>query len=202
MYPTIWFKCGVATMRTGDFASAITCFSTLLRLNPEFGEGWSNLAGILMKVGKMREAYEAARQSIRFLRENWRVWDNYVTISVRSDRVFHVDGHGRIRLRHRGSLHHARHHTQERNAARLRAPRTPHARRSPLDRTGNRGNRDRLPGDRRGGGRRAFPRGSRRVGGARAARGSRDWRNWRNWRNGEGSRDTGVFGEETVGIVR
>ena len=63
MYPTIWFKCGVATMRTGDFASSITCFSTLLRLNPEFGEGWSNLAGILMKVGKMREAYEAARQS-------------------------------------------------------------------------------------------------------------------------------------------
>ena len=87
MYPNTWFKCGVAAMRTGDFESAITCFSTLLRLNPEFGEGWSNLAGVLMKVGKMREAFEAARQSIRFLRENWRVWDNYVTISVGSPRA-------------------------------------------------------------------------------------------------------------------
>ena len=82
MYPNTWFKCGVASMRTGDFNYAITCFTTLLKLNPEFGEGWSNLAGVLMKVGKMREAFEASRQSIRYLRENWRVWDNYVTISV------------------------------------------------------------------------------------------------------------------------
>ena len=82
MYPNTWFKCGVASMRTGDFNYAITCFTTLLKLNPEFGEGWSNLAGVLMKVGKMREAFEASRQSIRYLRENWRVWDNYVTISM------------------------------------------------------------------------------------------------------------------------
>lgn len=82
LYPNTWFKNAVAAMHTGDYLYSITCFTTLLKLNPEFGEGWSNLAGVLMKVGKYEQAYEAACQSIRFLRENWRVWDNYITISV------------------------------------------------------------------------------------------------------------------------
>ena len=89
LYPSTWFKSAVASMLTGDYLHSIKCFTTLLKLNPEFGEGWSNLAGVLMKVGRMKEAYEAACQSIRFLRENWRVWDNYITISVR-ERKRHV----------------------------------------------------------------------------------------------------------------
>ena len=89
LYPSTWFKSAVASMHTGDYLHSITCFTTLLKLNPEFGEGWSNLAGVLMKVGRMKEAYEAACQSIRFLRENWRVWDNYITSSVR-ERKRHV----------------------------------------------------------------------------------------------------------------
>ena len=82
LYPNTWFKCAVAAMHTADYLFSITCFTTLLKQNPEFGEGWSNLASVLMKVGKFKEAYEASCQSIRFLRENWHVWDNYVTISV------------------------------------------------------------------------------------------------------------------------
>ena len=80
LYPNTWFKNAVAAMHVADYNYSITCFTTLLKLNPEFGEGWSNLAGVLMKVKKYDQAYEAACQSIRFLRENWRVWDNYVTI--------------------------------------------------------------------------------------------------------------------------
>ena len=76
LYPSTWFKSAVASMHTGDYLHSITCFTTLLKLNPEFG-------------GRMKEAYEAACQSIRFLRENWRVWDNYITISVR-ERKRHV----------------------------------------------------------------------------------------------------------------
>ena len=83
LYPNTWFKCAVAAMHTADYLFSITCFTAVLKQNPEFGEGWSNLASVLMKVGKFKEAYEASCQSIRFLRENWHVWDNYVTISVR-----------------------------------------------------------------------------------------------------------------------
>ena len=82
LYPNTWFKCAVAAMHTADYLFSITCFTAVLKQNPEFGEGWSNLASVLMKVGKFKEAYEASCQSIRFLRENWHVWDNYVTISV------------------------------------------------------------------------------------------------------------------------
>ena len=82
LYPNTWFQCAVAAMHIGDYLYSVTCFTTVLKQNPEFGEGWSNLASVLMKIGKYNEAYEAACQSIRFLRENWHVWDNYVTISV------------------------------------------------------------------------------------------------------------------------
>ena len=82
LYPNTWFKCAVAAMHIGDYLYSVTCFTTVLKQNPEFGEGWSNLASVLMKIGKYNEAYEAACQSIRFLRENWHVWDNFVTISV------------------------------------------------------------------------------------------------------------------------
>ena len=82
LYSNSWFKLAVAYMHTGDFLNSVSCFTSLLKLNPEFGEGWSNLAGVLMKMKKYEEAYEAAQQSIRYLRENWRVWDNYITIAV------------------------------------------------------------------------------------------------------------------------
>lgn len=82
LYPNAWFKLAVASMHTADYLFSISCFTTLLKLNPEFGEGWSNLAGVLMKIKKYDEAFEAAQQSIRYLRENWRVWDNFITIAV------------------------------------------------------------------------------------------------------------------------
>ena len=85
LYSNTWFKLAVAYMHTGDFLNSVSCFTSLLKLNPEFGEGWSNLAGVLMKMKKYEEAYEAAQQSIRYLRENWRVWDNYITIAVCSE---------------------------------------------------------------------------------------------------------------------
>ena len=62
LYPNTWFKNAVAAMHVADYNYSITCFTTLLKLNPEFGEGWSNLAGVLMKVKKYDQAYEAACQ--------------------------------------------------------------------------------------------------------------------------------------------
>ena len=83
LYPNAWFKLAIASMHVGKYMFSISAFTTLLKLNPDFGEGWSNVAGVLMKVHKYKEAFEAAQQSVRFLRDNWHVWDNFITIAVR-----------------------------------------------------------------------------------------------------------------------
>ena len=60
LYSNTWFKLAVAYMHTGDFLNSVSYFTSLLKLNPEFGEGWSNLAGVLMKMKKYRIVGELA----------------------------------------------------------------------------------------------------------------------------------------------
>ncbi|KAJ7486609.1 hypothetical protein FB451DRAFT_1553887 [Mycena latifolia] len=94
-----WFILGCACMRVEDWGEAKASFSRCVAIDEEDGESWSNLASMYMRMGtdnKMIEesgsaavpfenkllAYRALKQGLRSAYENWRMWYNYMIISM------------------------------------------------------------------------------------------------------------------------
>ncbi|KAJ7439855.1 hypothetical protein FB451DRAFT_1355616 [Mycena latifolia] len=94
-----WFILGCTCMRAEDWGEAKAAFSRCVAIDEEDGESWSNLASMYMRVGtdnKMIEesgsaavpfenkllAYRALKQGLRSAYENWRMWYNYMIISM------------------------------------------------------------------------------------------------------------------------
>ncbi|KAJ7031893.1 hypothetical protein C8F04DRAFT_1004517 [Mycena alexandri] len=95
-----WFILGCACMRVEDWAEAKTAFSRCVSIDEEDGESWSNLASMYMRMGVNNEmeesasgsaavpfenkllAFRALKQGLRSAYENWRMWYNYMIVSM------------------------------------------------------------------------------------------------------------------------
>ncbi|CBZ51080.1 hypothetical protein NCLIV_041560 [Neospora caninum Liverpool] len=75
-----WFVLGCCEMRLERWDDAVQAFGRAVALEPQDGDAWANLAA--------REAWTAARlcigEAAKYRRESWRVWDNFLKISVRA----------------------------------------------------------------------------------------------------------------------
>lgn len=72
-------------MATNDFPTSAAAFARVTSLAPEDGEAWSNLASCLVQMDKLKEAYGAYKEALRH-NENWRIWDNFVVVCMKTNR--------------------------------------------------------------------------------------------------------------------
>ncbi|KXN88997.1 TPR repeat-containing protein C19B12.01 [Leucoagaricus sp. SymC.cos] len=107
-----WFMLGCAYMRTEDWEGARNAFSRCVAIDEEDGESWNNLASMYLRLGTPPKrdgqhndkddgsmtynndltklipfdnkmlAFRALKQGLRHSYENWRMWYNYMIVSV------------------------------------------------------------------------------------------------------------------------
>lgn len=64
-----------------------------MQLDPEAYEAWNNLAALLLRKGKAREAFWALSESVRLKRNSWQTWDNYAQAAAAcADWLYACDG--------------------------------------------------------------------------------------------------------------
>ncbi|GMH61521.1 hypothetical protein TrRE_jg6929, partial [Triparma retinervis] len=74
--PSAWFLLGSVSMRLEEFKTALRAFSCVVQQVPEDCDAWANVAAVHIHNKNPESAYPALCESLRFRRQNWRVWIN------------------------------------------------------------------------------------------------------------------------------
>jgi len=101
LYARTWFALGCSLVRLERWDEARDAFSRDVAIEEEDGEAWNNLAAVYLRISAKREegtdseqneegipfankrlAFLALQQGLRFSRENWRMWQNYMVVAV------------------------------------------------------------------------------------------------------------------------
>ncbi|EPX72948.1 TTC27 family TPR repeat protein [Schizosaccharomyces octosporus yFS286] len=82
-HPT-WFTYGCAALGVKNYDAAMEAFTRCLSISPEDGESWNNLASAMLKADthSKKEAWHTIQQGLKYMYDSWRVWENYMLISV------------------------------------------------------------------------------------------------------------------------
>lgn len=102
LYSRTWFALGCALVREERWEEARDAFSRDVAIEEEDGEAWNNLAAVYLRMAEKKKdadgdveesdasvpfankrlAFLALQQGLRFSRENWRMWQNYMVVAV------------------------------------------------------------------------------------------------------------------------
>ena len=74
--PSAWFLLGTVSMRLSEFKTALRAFSHVVQQVPDDCDAWANVAAVHIHNKNPAQAYPALCESLRFRRQNWRVWVN------------------------------------------------------------------------------------------------------------------------------
>jgi len=85
LYPAAWFSLGCCFMRLEQFEKAISCLQEVVSQNPDDSECFSNLSVCFTTIGKNAEAHKAMTQAIRFDRQNAKIWENFIVVSLNAN---------------------------------------------------------------------------------------------------------------------
>ncbi|KAL1729472.1 hypothetical protein EV714DRAFT_273724 [Schizophyllum commune] len=95
-----WFILGCAYLRIEDWLGAREAFSACVRIDDTDPESWANLAAVYLRLrelpppaeeeGEARKplpsypllAFQALKQALRNAHSNWKIWANYMVVSV------------------------------------------------------------------------------------------------------------------------
>ncbi|KTW29043.1 tetratricopeptide repeat-containing protein EMW1 [Pneumocystis jirovecii RU7] len=79
-----WFTYGCCHLELNNWEMASEAFTRCVSLDPSDGESWNNLALSFLKYNppKKYDAWNALRQALSNSYESWRIWENYLTISL------------------------------------------------------------------------------------------------------------------------
>jgi tetratricopeptide (TPR) repeat protein len=72
--PGVWFRLGTISMKLGRWERALQAFSEVVQQEPEEADAWANVAAVHMHNKMPAEAYPALNESLKYSRNNWRVW--------------------------------------------------------------------------------------------------------------------------------
>jgi len=72
----VWFLLGSVSMRIDDWPRALQAFSEVVQQEPEEADAWANIAAVHLHLKNPSSAFAALNQSLRYMRNNWRVWLN------------------------------------------------------------------------------------------------------------------------------
>lgn len=78
----LWFQLGFSALQTEDWEIAANAYRRCSFLDPENFEAWNNLSKAYVKLGQKNRAWKALQEALKWDYENWRVWDNYLIVSV------------------------------------------------------------------------------------------------------------------------
>ena len=90
LYPDAWFSLGCSRMKLEMWNEAIAAFQQVVSQKQDDAESFSNLAICLMTIGKWQEAHKAVVQAVRFDRKNFKVWENFIVISLGAELINEV----------------------------------------------------------------------------------------------------------------
>ncbi len=86
LLPTAWFMLGSANMRLDRWEGGLRAFSRVIMQCPEEGQAYANSGAIHLRQGNWEAAVTAFKESLKHQRGDWRIWDNYLTALLESDR--------------------------------------------------------------------------------------------------------------------
>lgn len=88
LYPSSWFTLSCAYMRLEDWPNAQISLQHLIIVDPNLPEAWNNLAAVHSTMGNIEEAYNALIQGIKHDRNNWKMLENLLIMSVKLGKYY------------------------------------------------------------------------------------------------------------------
>ncbi|WWD01136.1 hypothetical protein V866_008075 [Kwoniella sp. B9012] len=98
LYARAWFTLGVCYVKLERWTEAKDAFRRQVGVEEDDAEGWNNLAAVYLRLGEeglkdgenpapvsyenKHLAWRALRQGLRFAYANWRMWQNYMIVSI------------------------------------------------------------------------------------------------------------------------
>ncbi|WWC89797.1 uncharacterized protein L201_004723 [Kwoniella dendrophila CBS 6074] len=98
LYARAWFTLGVCYVKQEKWLEAKDAFRRQVGVEEDDAEGWNNLAAVYLRLGEeglkdgetappvtfenKHLAWRALRQGLRFAYSNWRMWQNYMIVSI------------------------------------------------------------------------------------------------------------------------
>ncbi|QGN18146.1 YNL313C [Kluyveromyces marxianus] len=79
-----WYFYGCIGLECGKMNLAAEAFSRCVALDETHSLSWSNLSAAYVQLDKLKEAHSCLRRAISSdARKNWRIWDNYMIVSMK-----------------------------------------------------------------------------------------------------------------------
>ncbi|CCG26085.1 hypothetical protein CORT_0C07140 [Candida orthopsilosis Co 90-125] len=79
-----WFFYGCCGLESGKFELASEAFTRCVSLDDSNSYAWSNLASALLKLDKIKPAFNALQKAVRSSgdRKSWKVYENYMNVAM------------------------------------------------------------------------------------------------------------------------
>ncbi|XP_063822025.1 tetratricopeptide repeat protein 27 [Ostrinia nubilalis] len=79
---SVWLRLGFAALQTEQWETSASAYRRYTYLQPNSFEAWNNLAKVYVNQGDKQRAYRALMEALRFNYDNWKLWENVVTVSM------------------------------------------------------------------------------------------------------------------------
>lgn len=81
------FTYGSCLMRRGRLQEALSAFGRVVAIDEQQSEAWANMAACHSQLDQWMPAKKCIERAARGNHRNWRIWDNYVKLSVKTGDV-------------------------------------------------------------------------------------------------------------------
>ncbi|KAK9086759.1 hypothetical protein Syun_029153 [Stephania yunnanensis] len=82
LYTDGWFALGAAALKARDIDKALYAFTCSVKLDPDNGEAWNNIACLHMMKKRSKEAFIAFKEALKYRRNSWQLWENYSQVAA------------------------------------------------------------------------------------------------------------------------
>ncbi|KAJ8754915.1 hypothetical protein K2173_015427 [Erythroxylum novogranatense] len=82
LYSDGWFALGAAALKARDVDKALEAFTRAVKLDPDNGEAWNNIACLHMIKKRSKEAFISFKEALKFRRDSWQMWENFSQVAV------------------------------------------------------------------------------------------------------------------------
>lgn len=78
----IWQKLAYAALTIQNYTLSVRAYRRFLELEPDVFEAWNNMSTGYIKLGQKSIAYSTLQEAIKHNFEEWRLWENYLLVSI------------------------------------------------------------------------------------------------------------------------
>ncbi|XP_022083144.1 tetratricopeptide repeat protein 27-like isoform X2 [Acanthaster planci] len=77
-----WFWLGYSATKANNHETAAKAYRKCVTLESDNGKAWNNLSSAYINLKQKPRAFKTLQEAIRCLYENWKIWENYMVVSV------------------------------------------------------------------------------------------------------------------------